>query len=85
MAVQQPTNGQNKRLALIKAVKIDLNKQLDNGDSDGSIEYSPAYITSTHTSIMNGGTAAQGINFQLFGALTFLVFISVCRYKFTIN
>lgn len=55
----------NKRLSLIQIVKIDLNANSET--SDDGVVYSPAYISTTNTCVMNGGTASQGIQFQLLG------------------
>jgi len=57
----------NKRLALIQIVKIDLNAGINNETSDEGVVYSPAYISTTNTCDMNSGTASQGIQFQLLG------------------
>lgn len=53
----------SKRLALVKIVKIDLNKEGDIG-----LEYSPAYISSSVD--VGGGTSIEGIHIQLLGTLT---------------
>lgn len=62
---QSNTNSKcnNKRLALIKIVKVDLTKENDN---DEDIEYSPAYISTTNNCV-NSGTVSSDIHFQLLG------------------
>jgi len=57
----------NKRLALIQIVKIDLNAGTNNEINDDGVVYSPAYISTTNTCVVNSGTASQGIKFQLLG------------------
>lgn len=55
----------NKRLALIQIVKIDLNTGNNSETDDDGVVYSPAYISTTNTCVVNSGTASQGIQFQL--------------------
>lgn len=57
----------NKRLSLIQIVKIDLNAGINTEAPDDGVIYSPAYISTTNTCVMNSGTASQGIQFQLLG------------------
>lgn len=57
----------NKRLALTKIIKIDLNKENDSESNDENIEYSPAYISTTNTCVVDSGAASQEIQFQLLG------------------
>lgn len=64
----------SKRLTLIKIVRVNLNKENDDETNDDSIEYSPAYIFTTNTCVVNGGAAAQRIQFQLFGKFLPLLF-----------
>jgi len=59
----------NKRLALIQIVKIDLNAGNNTETQDDGVVYSPAYISTTNTCVVNSGTASQGIQFQLLGKL----------------
>lgn len=54
----------SKRLALVKIVKIDLNKEGDRG-----LEYSPACI-STSTNF-GDESPIEGIHIQLLGTLTY--------------
>jgi len=57
----------NKRLSLIQIVKIDLNAGINTETPDDGVVYSPAYISTTNTCVVNSGTASQGIQFQLLG------------------
>ncbi|VVC42695.1 Hypothetical protein CINCED_3A009103 [Cinara cedri] len=51
-----------KRLALVQIVKIDLNKEVDESNKEG-FKYSPAYITTR--SAANSGTTSERIHCQL--------------------
>jgi len=57
----------NKRLALIQIVKTDLNVGINNETSDDGVVYSPAYISTTNSCVMNSGSVSRGIQFQLLG------------------
>jgi len=69
----------NKRLALIQIVKIDLNTGNNSETDDDGVVYSPAYISTTNTCVVNSGTASQGIQFQLLGKL--IIFLIVGNYE----
>lgn len=64
----------NKHLALTKIVKIDLTKDVD---SDDDIEYSPAYICTMNTCVMNSGTVSQQIQFQLLSMFNLIIFFKL--------
>lgn len=65
---QQVNNSKtyNKRLALIKATKIDLTNGNHDEIGDEGIEYSPAYITTLSSCAVNSTMTPQEIHFQLF-------------------
>lgn len=56
----------NKRLALIKVTKTDLNSGYFDETEDEVIEYSPAYIITSKSCAVSSTVASQGIHFQLF-------------------
>lgn len=58
----------DKRLALIKIVKVDLTKENDNENNDESTTvYSPAYISTISTCTVNNGTVSQEVQFKFLG------------------